>query len=392
MNTFPVRLTKISLQQFRNYKELEISLDAGIVFFIGDNGVGKTSILEAISIISILKSFRTNNEKDIISWGNGYYTIDISYSNKHGNNRLYVGYGSTVSSRTRSLFFNRDRVEKISDFIGKFQTVIFSPNDILIVDSDPTARRTFIDMAISSIDKIYLQQLQLYKRILKMRSALLKNTPPNQYDPLYFMGINKELAKVGSYIQKMRSVFFEDFQIPFNNYVSEISNNKDNWILKYQPSIKNGEDETKYFESLEQGVSNDLRVKQTLKGIHRDNIIISSEKNPDFDLKQTASQGQKRTAALALKMAQFSYARKKTQETPVLLIDDVLNELDVERRTKFINFLNDIGQALITTTDLLGLDQFIKEKKNQTSIRVFQIQEIDNTPNITEKDINLINE
>ena len=385
MNTSPIRLTKISLSQFRHYQNLSISLDSDLVFFIGNNGVGKTSILEAISLISILKSFRTNSEKDIISSGSSFYTIDIEYNSKIGKNRLYVGYGNTTSSKTRSLFFNKDRVEKISDFIGKFQTVIFSPDDVQIVDSDMNARRSFIDMAIASVDKQYLQQLQVFKRTMKMRSQMLKTTLPNNYDPIYFLSINKEIAKVGSQIQKTRLHFFNDFQTPFRNYISEISDNRDNWALSYRPSISHGEDESIYLEALEKSISNDLRVKQTLKGVHRDNIYIISQDKPNLDLKQIASQGQKRTAALSLKMAQFIYAKNKTQETPVLLIDDILNELDINRRTKFINFLNDIGQALITTTDIIGLDSFIQSKKESTSIRIFNIkQEKDQVPSIEE--------
>ncbi len=373
MDFFPIQLTKLKLNQFRNHEKLDLDIDAQLVFFTGKNGVGKTSILEAISLANILKSFRTNSEKDIISWDHDFYTIDLEYLNKAGKNQLHIGYGGSSGSHSRSLFFNKEKIEKAADFIGKFQTVIFSPDDISIINTTPQARRNFVDMVISSLDRQYLKHLQRYRRILNMRSQMFKKSYPSNYDQTYFSSINRQITNSGANIQKKRVEFIEKFQILFYKYVAEISAQKDNWILKYDPSIKNGNEAEVYFENLQDSTPQDIRDKHTNKGIHRDRIRICLSNDKDMDLKQTASQGQKRTVVLALKMAQFDYVKSMTNETPVILIDDVLNEIDVTRRARFISFLNKIGQAFVTTTDLFGLENFINQKKKEMNLKIFQL-------------------
>ncbi len=373
MSFFPTQLLKLSIENFRVYKNLELDLNSRLIFLNGENGIGKTSILEAISIASLLKSFRTSTEQDIIQWDKTFYSIRIQYMNSMGNHILHAGYGKQGRCQIRSLKKNGEAIKRIIDFIGQFQTVVFSPDDIALFDTTPIARRRFVDIVLSSFDRQYLINLQQYKKIMLMKSHFLRNTDLAKIDFIYLDSLNRELALKGTFLQKKRHDFTQEFQEPFQKYVDHISAGKDKWLFTYQPSIGFMQDEEMYFQKLRDLQKRDVQYKHTSEGIHRDQFCIILDRSPHLDIKQVASQGQKRTVALSLKMAQFFYTRMKTNETPILLIDDVLNELDVNRKKQFIEFLEDIGQAIITATDSLGLEGFIREKQQNTTVKVFHI-------------------
>ena len=369
-----MRIENLKLSSFRNYLNLELDLNFDLIFIIGSNASGKTSILEAIQLASTLKSFRTTKQQDVISWDNTFYTINIKFRDNLVYNNLHIGYGSLEDHKVnRILRINKERVDKISKFIGKFQTVVFAPQDTNIIDTTPKERRRFIDIVLSSVSPYYLENLQKYQKTLKMRSTLLKDAKNiEKINKSYISAIDIDLIESGSFIQKKRSDFINEFQVPFTNYVSLISNKKDNWKIQYTPSILEGENQIIYKKELENSLENDIRLSQTTKGIHRDRIFFFPLNKVKKDLQEIASQGQKRTVALALKMSQFIYTKNVTHQTPILLIDDVLNELDIDRRTSFIQFLKEIGQALITTTDLSGLEKFIEEKKKSNNIAIYK--------------------
>ena len=373
-------LKKLSLKNFRNHPNQEVALGFQLVFFTGENGAGKTSLLEAISFASILRSFRTHSPKEMISWNQKLYTIDLEYSDNQKQHTIHVGYGMQANQLNRSLIFDGNKINKITDFIGKFQTVFFSPNDILIIDTTPAERRRFFDMLLSSIYPDYLKNLQDYQKALRIRSVMLRRNQPGKVDLNFFRSLDQQIAEKGVILQKYRQGFFQNFQEPFNEYIKLISGGSEAWRLHYEPSIKEGDSLEKYKSCLEERLSNDLFHKKTSRGVHLDKIKILLEHTDKkhLDLREAASQGQKRTVALALKMAQYAYTKEKMRQTPVLLIDDVLNELDVTRRARFIEFLNETGQALITTTDLFGMEDFIQKKKEKVSLCIYQIKERSN--------------
>ena len=370
------QLKRLELKNFRNLSEFNINLDHPLIFFTGENGSGKTSILEAISIASMLKSFRSNSWKDLVAWGKGLYTIDLLYSDREGDHNVHVGYHMKGSETQKSLIIDSQKKKRISDFIGKFHTVTFSPNDVQIIDTNLSARRSFVDMILSVTYRGYLENLQSYRKLNYMRSLMLRRSSVNNFDTNFFHGINAQMAESGSRLQKIRIDFFKEIQEPFQKYVKMISGGNDQWVLNYRPSIEGGEDQQKTYEHLEASLKKDIRLKYATSGIHRDQIriLFANSHERVVDIKEGASQGQKRTVALALKMAQFEYTISKTGNVPVLLVDDVLHELDVFRREKFIDFLDQIGQALITTTDLLGMETFIEKKKKQNSIQIYTLK------------------
>ncbi len=369
-------LKNLRIKNFRNHSDTNISLNFQLVFFIGKNGVGKTSLLEAISLASILKSFRARSPKDIISWQQKLYTINLTYQDGQKNHNIHIGYHRDKNQSGRSLIFDGKKIKRISDFIGRLQTVFFSQNDIHIVDTTPLARRQFFDMLLSGLYSDYLRNLQEYQKILRIRSIILKQNTTQNPNLTFFKSLDKQIAQKGSFLQKYRETFFQEIQELFNKYVRLISGNTEDWTLYYKPSVKEGISSEKYFKILQENLLNDLKWKKTSVGIHRDQIkfYLKHPHHNELELREVASQGQKRTVALALKMAQYTYTKQKIQKTPVLLIDDILNELDVLRRGYFISFLNEAGQALITTTDLFGMEKFIQNKKEHVSICIYNIK------------------
>lgn len=372
-----VKLTRLEVKTFRTYSHAEVNFEGDLIFFTGLNGSGKTSLLEAISLMSTLRSFRSATDKDMIQWQQWYYTVDIDISGEDVPQTMHLGYGknpgSTTSHPVRRMTVDKERIDRVSEFVGRFHTVIFSPNDTEIIDQGPAGRRRFTDMLLSSLYPAYLESLQQYRRVSKMRSELLKQMRGKPLDMNYFRSLHKQLARYGSEIQSKRATFFQQFQKPFERYVKMISDEKDNWSLIYRPNIPEANDIEKYTDVLEASMHNDLRQGTNTRGIHRDRLQISRPEAPSKDLDQVASQGQKRTVALALKMAQYDYTRTLLNQKPVLLIDDVLNELDINRRKRFIEFLNEIGQALITTTDLTGLEDFINTRGAHLKVEHFEI-------------------
>ena len=253
-----------------------------------------------------------------------------------------------------------------------FLQLFFLTDDIRVLDANPNRKRKFFDYLISSSSSEYIHALQQYQKALKLRSSYLHNAYFNnkKIDPIYLESIDSILAGHGFYIQETRKTFIQGFNIYFQKYVQQISNGDDNFHIQYQPSLKQVENKSHYIEALKSSWEQDYERRHTTKGIHRD-IFYFIKKENNIDLQNIASQGQKRTVALAVKMAQFDFTLNKINSKPVLLIDDVLNELDFHRKKHFILFLSEIGQALITTTDVHNMKEFIEQHKKD--IQIFQL-------------------
>ncbi|MES0491440.1 MAG: DNA replication and repair protein RecF [Leptospirales bacterium] len=370
---FPVSLRKITLRSFRKYEKLTIDLNAPVVMITGRNGSGKTTILEAISMVSSLRSFRRASDKELIAWEKNYYSLELEYKGTEGVEVLKMGYGKAEknSPTMRTMVVNGSRVKKISEFLGRFQTVVFSPEDLKIIEGPPAERRKYIDMVLSLLSPGYLDTLQKYRKALEMRGAILKKRGSQSY----VSSIDRELAEYGSRIQLARVDFIQEFRKPFFEYIDKISGGEDQWNLAYVPSIAGGDQKEVYFNTLQQSYTRDIRYKQTMNGIHRDRFIIHLPDAAEKEIRIVASQGQKRTAALAMRMAQYRHTQEKTHETPVILIDDVLTELDTHRRNGFIRFMNDVGQALITLTDTSGIQDYITAGDGIQNMLVYETGE-----------------
>lgn len=347
-------------ENFRNYSNLEIELTKKINIFIGDNGEGKTNILEGIYLFSHLKSFRDSSDDEMVQWGKNYYYLKIDVRG-NSSKTLEIGY-TNEKEKKKKLKINNLELNKKTEFIGEIKNITFLPNDLKILES-PHERRRFIDGFLGSINSNYLEVLLEYNKILRHRNKLLKE----KNFSLEEMNVwDKMLSEKGVYIQNVRENFFSKFQFLFKENIKRISHSKDEIVIKYLPNLKNP---SLFYEELRSKREIDSRMGYTTLGIHRDDFFLGQEEK---ELNSFGSQGQKRSVVLALKFSLFNYTQEFLSETPILLVDDIIRELDVQRRNDFLNFLDSAGQVLFTTTDLEGLHEYISNKRE--NIQVFKVK------------------
>jgi DNA replication and repair protein RecF len=387
-----IKINTLSLANFRNSEKASYTFSEGLVFITGLNGAGKTTILEAIGLTSFLKSFRFALDREMIRFGTSFYRAEVGFTAPTGNHRIAISFGRNPEDAkapvVKKYSLDGRTNERAAAIIGRIPSVVLSPDDLRIVAGDHTERRRFIDLLLSMLYPGYFTALQNYQRALKMRSQLLKSRP----DEAVLSAIDRELAGAGTEILLKRRQFIPEFSGPFASSVSKISLGKDSWQLEYQGETKQVETIADYMAMLKEHRANDLRLRQTTSGIHRDRLFFltndvasqtSAPVGPNHassapvdrgpDIRVVGSQGQKRTAALALKLAQFTYMQEKLGTRPVLLIDDVLNELDLTRRASFVDFLRDVGQVFFTTTDLIGMQDFLKDMGQAATVQNIEL-------------------
>lgn len=385
-NIQPVAIHGLSLVNFRNAEGVQYAFGGGLVFITGNNGAGKTTILEAIGLTSFLKSFRSALDREMIRFGTSFYRVEAGFSIGSQKHRIAIGFGRNPedpkAAMVKKYTFDGRANTKAAEIIGRIPSVVLSPDDMRILSGDHAERRRFLDLLLSMLYPPYFAALQQYQRALRMRSQALKLRP----DEGVLAAIDRELASAGVQILEKRRQFIPDFTAPFQENVARISAGKDAWQIGYQGETRAVNTADDYMAMLRERRTNDLRLRQTTAGIHRDRIFFLSAGNLHNlqasgnvteaavpDIRTVGSQGQKRTAALALKMAQFSYMQLKLGLRPVLLIDDVLNELDLSRRASFVDFLGNVGQVFFTTTDLVGMQDFLKSLHQTTAVQNIEL-------------------
>lgn len=377
MTPLPVTIHALRLVNFRNTTNNHRTFSEGLIFITGNNGTGKTTILEAIGLVSFLKSFRAATDREMIRFGSTFYRVEADFSVSGVQHHVAIAFGKNTTADNTPLLkkyaLDGRANSKAAEIIGKIPTVVLSPDDMRIIAGDHSERRRFLDLLLSMLYPSYFTALQQYQRALKLRSQALRNKP----DDAILAAIDRELAQAGVAILEKRRQFIPEFRDPFNANVAQISSQQDAWQIEYRGETLHVVSVDDYMAMLRERRANDLRLRQTTAGVHRDRLlfVLPSVDERDFavDLRAVGSQGQKRTAALALKMAQFSYMQAKLGMRPVLLIDDVLNELDLKRRSSFIDFLGNVGQVFFTTTDLVGMQEFLKDLRQTVPVQTIAL-------------------
>ncbi|XDD50249.1 DNA replication/repair protein RecF [Leptospira sp. WS92.C1] len=351
-------LKHLTLQNFRSHEELSLDFHSRLIFFVGDNGEGKTNLLEAICMLSWLKSFRESEDSNLIRWGAQNYFLRGKISENQKESVLEIGYTAKPTVK-RKLKFNQEEIKKRTELIGKFITVLLTPMDLKIIEGGPVERRKFIDAFISSFDPFYLESLLEYNKILKHRNALLKT---GGSDSSHIAVWDKKLVEKGSLILNKRKEIVLELNAFYQTNLAKLSGGKDKLDLIYSPDVEN---EQEFSDKLSRNLGRDLRLGYTSAGIHRDDLFIG---NATKDITEFGSQGQKRSTVIALKAATFNYYKNILGTTPVLLIDDVIRELDVKRREYFVDLVVSAGQAFFTTTDLEGIQDYVGKLEDQKQI------------------------
>ncbi|MFC1669664.1 DNA replication/repair protein RecF [Spirochaetota bacterium] len=357
-----MHINQLNIKNFRNYKDLSIEFSPNINFIIGDNGVGKTNIIEAISITSNLKSFRNITDSEIIKWGEDSYFCSSGVENNESN-KFEVGCISLKDHIKKKVKIDDIVIKKASDYYGKLLTVIFTPLDINIINGGPENRRKFFDSVISKIDKNYLLALNDFKKILSSRNSLLKSLRDRRNRDFTELEIwDNMFSEKSSVIVKKRMEFLEKFNVLFkNSYISIAADDYPPEIL-YKPSTES-EDKEIILQNLQRRRDRDIIFGSTGLGPQRDDFFMCNDSSTGFT--NYASQGQRRTAAISLKVAENKIVEEEVQKKSIIIIDDIFSELDEKRRMNMIDIMKGGNQVIFTmvNSNQFEADDFRDYKK-----------------------------
>ncbi len=333
-------LKNLKLKNFRNYKDENIDFVNGINLFVGNNAQGKTNIIEAIYLCAIGKSYRTIKDMEVINFNSNVCNLDINYLKEDSESNIKININDL---NKKEIIKNDIKIKKLSDHIGEILIVTFSPDSLDIVKGSPSKRRSFVDMICCQLSKSYLILHQEYMKCLKLKNALLKK---DVIDKEYMYILNE---KMSDYIVKIVDFRRKTIDKILNKAIDiekKLTDNLENINIKYISDFldKDREEVKKY---LNEHLYIDILRKSSVKGIQRDDIEIYIN---DLDVSKYGSQGQKRTALLTLKLANFEVLKEEMEETPILLLDDIMSELDSDRINFLLKYIEKY-QSIITTTD-----------------------------------------
>jgi len=329
----------IKTYSYRNLEDQKVEIDASRIFLVGENGQGKSNFLEAVYLLSYGNSFRTTRLKEIICNGNSEMALHGSFIRPEEEN-IAGTISLKMSPEEKSIYLNEKRILDRKQLIAYIPAIVFSHDDISFVDGPPERRRWFFNQIMSLFDPLFIDTLREYTKIVKMRNSALKN---KQLDlvPIY----DQQLAVKGLEIQQKRSKLISEFNQVVAPIFSKISLLKDHFSIEYRPSWKNCENHDEILQILSRRKEQDILYGTTTSGPHRDRFIFRLG-NTDFA--RIASTGQLRLMSLILRIGQSRYFSEKTGRRPILLLDDVLLELDGERRRRFLTELPEHEQIFFT--------------------------------------------
>ncbi len=341
-------LKSVALSHFRNYDDLYMEFDKGTNILYGDNAQGKTNVLESIYVSGTTKSHKGSKDRELIQFGQEEAHIRTIVEKGGLDYQIDM---HLKKNKSKGIAINRMPIKKASELFGILNIVFFSPEDLNIIKNGPSERRRFLDVELCQLDKIYLYNLTKYNKVLNQRNRLLKDISfrPELLDTLAVWDM--QLVEYGRKVIQTRKEFVEELNGIVYEIHKNISGKKEELVLKYEPDVLE--------ENLEQELARcrekDLKFGQTSVGPHRDDLCFMIQ---EIDVRKFGSQGQQRSCALSLKLSEIELVKKSIRETPVLILDDVLSELDSNRQNFLLNSIHDI-QTVITCT---GLDEFVRNR------------------------------
>ena len=352
-----MKINKIYAVNFRNYSSCNLDFSSMINVFYGQNAQGKTNILEAIFYSSFGMSHRTFTEDDLLKISCKEMAVGVEYESFSGVHDIKIKKYQQLGRNKKEIFLDGTKVRP-KEHYGSLNVVMFSPEDLQLVKGEPSLRRRFFDMQIAQTDPIYYDLLVKYNRVLQQRNKLLKEIRDNGGTPQQLEPWNKEFIVLATAIAKKRQLALEKLQAIAGEIYASITGNKETLTIKYELKANNGEllYPESDFSAWEMFYTNKLKERERIDilrgntgiGPHRDDIVLLLN---DMSLKSFGSQGQQRSGALALKLSQLEYVRREIGEFPVLLLDDVMSELDNNRRAQLLLFIDGRVQTFITVND-----------------------------------------
>lgn len=348
-------LQQIKLTNYKNYDFRAFDFSNKLNFIVGNNGIGKTNLLDAVYYSCFTKSYHTTSDAMVANFNADFFRIETVFMNQINHQILEIKY---PKQEKKEVFINKTKIERQADFIGKFPCVIIIPDDNQLILGTSEVRRKFIDATLSQFSSEYLHKLISYNKILVQRNALLKSFFENRtFDKTLLEIYNTQLIDFGNYIFKQRKSFLEKFIPIFNFVYHQIFDGNENITITYDSCLLY----TDFEVVLHNNETIDRNAQRTTKGIHTDDLIFELNGLP---VKKIGSQGQQKTFLLSLKLAQFELLKQEKQTLPLLLLDDIFDKLDTERIGKLFELINsdEYGQVFITDTNEATILSLIAEK------------------------------
>lgn len=342
-------LKSLLIDNFRNLSTTRLNFESGINVFVGQNAQGKTNLLEAIAVLSTGSSNRTNLDQDLIKWGKNYFFLEAAIDDQAGLEKISIGY----QRNNKKIKINNVLCSRIKDLIGSLPLVYFSPEDLNLIKGSPEIRRKFIDNQLCQAFPLYYDYLIRYRNLLQQRNNFLKKNQNQAQKNIEPWDI--QLAETGAFLSIKRKNFIKEITPLAKDYYQSIAEADGNLKIEYSPRLKVGSDDKKdwevaIFEALKRNRNKDFLNRQTSVGPHRDEVLLYLDNKL---LRNFGSQGQQRTAALTLKIAECDYISQVKQRKALLLLDDVFSELDSKRQQALLKIIRGNMQTFITTTDKL---------------------------------------
>lgn len=335
-------LASLTLINFKNYSEASLQFSPGVNCFTGNNGSGKTNLIDAIYYLSFTKSYFTASDTQNIRHNEQMFVIQGTFVLNENKEEIFCGI---KTGNKKQIKRNNQEYERLSDHIGLLPVVIVAPVDHILITEGSDERRRFMDSIISQVNKVYLDNLINYNKVLAQRNAYLKQVSGRFVDPAMLEVWNEQLVEYGNVIHQARETFMEQFIPLFNKMYSFLSQQAEEVSIEYQSQLAQNDFSTLIKQSLEK----DLAFQFTTVGTHKDDLIF---KLGDYPLKRIASQGQQKTFLTSLKLAQFDYLYQFKKTKPILLLDDIFDKLDEYRVKRLMQLVSrhSLGQIFISDT------------------------------------------
>jgi DNA replication and repair protein RecF len=358
-------LQQLSVINFKNYAEAGLTFSEGVNVFTGNNGAGKTNLLDAIHYLSLCKSYFNPIDSQQIKQGTDFFIITGNF-NKNDNQEAVAC--SVKRNQKKQFKRNKKDYQRLADHIGLFPLVMVSPYDISIIIEGSEERRKFIDNVISQTDNAYLDELIIYNKVLLNRNAMLKLiADTGRYDPNLMDVLDEQLTVSGTRIFEKRKAFMESYTEIFNKHYRFLSDDAEQVDLVYESQLLQDD----FGTLLKKNIEKDRVLERTTMGIHRDDLQFTIH---GMSMKKFGSQGQQKSFLIALKLAQYSFLYKQNGFKPILLLDDIFDKLDDQRVTKLMQMISnhDFGQVFITDTNVNRIEEIFK--KIGVVIQLFKVK------------------
>jgi DNA replication and repair protein RecF len=357
-------LKKLALTNFKNYELDELEFSPKINCFTGNNGVGKTNILDAIHYLSLTKSFFNNIDSISIRHGEDFFIIQGTFVRDEEEDQIYCAF---QRQKQKLLKINGKEYQKLSDHVGRYPVVMISPADSALITEGSEDRRKFLNKIISQYNGVYLDSVLRYSKALQQRNKLLKDfRSSGNFDSDALSIWDNQLVKHGEYVFREREILVNELIPVFQEYYSLISSGKEKVKLHYRSHLAEGD----FQKTLKNSLNKDRFLEYTTVGIHKDDLLLEMD---DYSVKSLGSQGQQKSYLVALKLAKFDYIKRKAGFSPILLLDDIFDKFDAERVEQIIRLVGNhrFGQIFITDTHQNRLQEILSSHK--TDYKLFRI-------------------